>query len=107
MMFKIRDRVCRILRRIITPRGRSALLNRFSPAGAVKSFTDRLFGYDFFISYAWHDGPEYPRQLAERLTQSGFSVFIDTREFVPGIDLRTSTKRRIRMSSQLLVIVRQ
>jgi hypothetical protein len=73
----------------------------------VRSVVDFLFGYDFFISYAHKDGMDYPQRLANRLIDlNNFRVFLDTKEYVAGTDLQSATKRRIRMSKKLLVIVR-
>lgn len=67
-------------------------------------FLDRLFGYDYFISYAHKDGLEYPVRLAELLTATGYSVFLDQTEFAVGDELDAETRRRIRMSSYLIVL---
>jgi|GEM_PF-4028784 len=67
---------------------------------------DLLFGYDYFISYSHSDGLNYPRQLAERLKASGFSVFLDKEIYDGGTDLSTATRRRVRMSIYLVVIAR-
>ncbi|MEM7253083.1 MAG: toll/interleukin-1 receptor domain-containing protein [Pseudomonadota bacterium] len=68
---------------------------------------DLLFGYDFFISYAHADGVAYPRQLADELERLGFSVFLDERVYVAGDDIRAATRRRVRMSKKLVVVVRE
>lgn len=67
---------------------------------------DLLFGFDFFISYAHGDGMRYPQELADRLAQLGFRVFLDARLYVPGDDLQTATRRRVRMSRKLVLIAR-
>ncbi len=72
----------------------------------VRQWVDWLFGYDFFVSYAHADGPEYPMQLAARLEKSGFRVFLDTRIYVAGEDLRAATRRHVRMSRKLVVVLR-
>jgi DNA-binding FrmR family transcriptional regulator len=72
----------------------------------LRSLIDFLFGYDFFISYAHADGMFYPQQLADRLQERGFTVFLDKRVYVAGDDLRRATRRRIRMSRKLVVIAR-
>ncbi len=71
-----------------------------------QKIADYLFGYDFFISYAHADGKHYPQQLADQLTEAGYSVFLDTREYVAGVDLNAATRRRIRMSRKLIIIAR-
>jgi hypothetical protein len=67
---------------------------------------DIVFGYDYFISYSHRDGLNYPRQLSERLKASGFSVFLDKEIYGGGDDLNTATRRRVRMSTYLVVIAR-
>jgi TIR domain len=77
-----------------------------SPTRLANQVADYLFGYDFFISYSWSDGADYPRQLMEQLTRNGYTIFHDSRDYVPGIDLRASTRRRVRMSRYLIVVLR-
>jgi hypothetical protein len=72
----------------------------------LKRAGDLLFGYDFFISYAHSDGEPYVKALADRLKEKGFRVFLDSRVYVAGDDLRLATERRVRMSKYLLVVVR-
>ena len=76
------------------------------PTAWIRRLGDLLFGYDFFVSYAHADGEDYPRALADRLQEKGFRVFLDSRVYVAGDDLRLATRRRIRMSKYLLVVVR-
>jgi hypothetical protein len=71
-----------------------------------KQATDRIFGYDVFLSYSWRDGLQYTRDLAEELTRLRFSVFIDTKEYVAGTDLVPSTQRRVRMSRHFVLVLR-
>jgi len=78
----------------------------FSPAQLARDVADYLFGYDFFISYSWSDGAAYPRQLMEQLTRNGYTIFLDSRDYVPGTDLRASTRRRVRMSRYLVLVLR-
>lgn len=73
---------------------------------AFRQIVDYLFGYDFFISYSHGDGKNYPRILAQMLESAGYSVFLDSVEYVAGVDLKLATRRRIRMSKKLVVIAR-
>jgi WD40 repeat protein len=77
-----------------------------SPAAFLGWLSDRLFGYDVFVSYAWKDGPLYPAELAKRLQASGYKVFLDKLEYVAGTPLRQATRRRVRMSRMLVVVLR-
>src|SRR3954454_20647699 len=67
---------------------------------------DRVFGYDFFISYSHGDDMRLPRRLKERLEQAGFRVFLDQTEYVAGADLRRETRRQVVKSRNIVVIGR-
>lgn len=75
-------------------------------SAATSAAADRVFGYDVFVSYAWKDGPRYPEGLARRLKAAGYKVFLDKFEYVAGDRLRDATRRRVRMSSMLVVVLR-
>lgn len=66
--------------------------------------TDWVFGYDYFVSYSHRDGKTYPRRLKERLEASGFRVFLDQTEYVPGTNLNRETRRQV-LKSRVVVIV--
>ena len=53
---------------------------------------DRLWGYDFFISYHWASGGTYAVNLAARLREKGYEVFLDRAEYAMGTNGRTSVK---------------
>ncbi|NJM91874.1 MAG: toll/interleukin-1 receptor domain-containing protein [Rhodospirillaceae bacterium] len=74
--------------------------------GWLRNITDILFGYDFFISYAHADGKDYPRALRDDLERSGFKVFLDEQDFGGGEELNIATRRRIRMSTKLILLAR-
>ena len=67
---------------------------------------DFVFGYNFFISYKRADGENYPQLLEQTLTKLGYAVFLDTRSYAAGEELSTATRRRIRMSSTVIVLGR-
>jgi len=67
---------------------------------------DRVFGYDFFLSYSRSDGMHLPQRLKERLEQAGFRVFLDQTEYVAGADLRRETRRQVLKSRKIVVIGR-
>lgn len=77
-----------------------------SRKGFARSAIDWLFGYDFFISYAHADGPEYATTLEQELSKTGFQVFLDSKDYQVGDDLSGETYRRVRMSKYLIVLVR-
>lgn len=72
--------------------------------GILASFSDRVYGYDYFISYAHAGGDKYSIALKDALEAEGFRVFIDLEEFGVGANLPNETVRRIKMSSKLIVI---
>jgi hypothetical protein len=65
-----------------------------------------LFGYDFFISYAWADGRPYAQELACRLARSrpSFRCFLDEKDMGGGEAWRRSVFKALRRSSILVVI---
>lgn len=66
---------------------------------------DQLSGFDFFISYAHADAPDYVEQLAADLREKGFKAFLDKQVYVAGDELNSATRRRIEASSKLVVVV--
>jgi tetratricopeptide (TPR) repeat protein len=68
---------------------------------------DTIFGYDFFISYSHADGGAYPTALKGRLTDLGFTVFLDRSDYVAGLDLRRETKIQVGKSKKLVVVGRE
>ena len=74
--------------------------------GLIARLVDRVFGYDFFISYSHGDGMRLPRRIKERLEQAGFRVFLDQTEYVAGADLRRETRRQVLKSRKIVVIGR-
>jgi WD40 repeat protein len=71
----------------------------------VEPVSDFVFGFDFFISYAHQDGLEYPEGLAERLRDLGYKVCLDRHDYRAGDDLRVLTRRYVRKSNTLVVVV--
>ena len=72
---------------------------------------DRLYGYDFFISYAHGDWPvhekqrvHFPRSLEAALKARGFRVFLDESDHVAGEPLDDATRRRVGMSRQMVLV---
>ena len=82
------------------------LIARGTVGNFLQRASDRLFGYDYFISYKQDDGRNLPRRLASRLADAGYRVFLDETGYAPGDDLRLGTIRRVRMSTYTLLIAR-
>jgi WD40 repeat protein len=66
----------------------------------------RLFGYDFFISYAWADGRPYAEALERALTQLSpkYRCFLDQKQMGGGEAWRASVRRALRKSSVLVLV---
>ena len=65
---------------------------------------DFVFGYDFFISYAWVDGGLYAEKLARALEMSGFEVFLDRDDFGSGDDWKQVGAWTLRRTGQLILV---
>ena len=65
---------------------------------------DALFGYDFFISYAWADGKTYAHDLAQRLTRRGFECFLDNRDYSLGDDWKVIGAWALKRTSKLVLV---
>lgn len=80
------------------------MVTRFK--SVLLQLSDLFFGYDYFISYQHGDGLICPGALSERLQSLGYHVFLDRTGYAAGDDLSTMTRRRVRMSSYLIVVAR-
>lgn len=65
---------------------------------------DAIFGYDYFISYAWSDGERYAAKLYEALRDSGFECFLDRSRFRIGDDWRKIGAWTLRRTANLIVV---
>jgi hypothetical protein len=63
-----------------------------------------LWGYDFFISYHWESGGAYAVNLAQRLRERNFDVFLDRYEYAASDDWIKEGQRALRYSQRLIVI---
>ncbi|MEH6725850.1 MAG: TIR domain-containing protein [Hyphomicrobiales bacterium] len=70
----------------------------------IRAFLDRLYGYDYFISYAHAGGLDYPDALKEKLEELAFSVFIDREAFKVGSSLTTESIRCLKSSTKLVLV---
>lgn len=70
----------------------------------LQAIIDALFGYDFFISYAWVDGRAYALALERELRARGFQCFLDSSEYARGDDWRAVGRRAIRKTAQLVLV---
>ncbi|NOT29121.1 MAG: TIR domain-containing protein, partial [Planctomycetes bacterium] len=74
--------------------------------GPLDRFLDRVFGYDWFLSYrrADSEGGSYARALDAELRRRGYRCFFDDREY-PGGRVRASLRRAVRRSSTFVLVV--
>ncbi len=63
-----------------------------------------LWGYDFFVSYHWLSGGQYAVNLAQRLRERRYEVFLDRAEYAMGDDWKTVGERAIDNTSRLILI---
>jgi len=72
--------------------------------GLFESCADYLFGFDFFISYAWVDGRQYAIDLQRKLNERGFSCFFDSDDYIKGDNWRVAGKRALKKTSRLILV---
>lgn len=65
---------------------------------------NRIWGYDFFISYHWASGGAYAVKLAEALRQRRFDCFLDRSEFAGGDDWKDQARQALTNTQGLIVI---
>jgi hypothetical protein len=79
----------------ITPEDQRPLFQRVA---------DFLFGYDYFISYAWSDGRAYAAALTRELEGMGFECFLDSEDYAKGDNWRMAGRRAIRKTARLILV---
>ena len=65
---------------------------------------DRIFGFDFFISYAWKDGRDYAVALAKHLEAEGFDCFLDSEDYSAGDDWKKIGAWALRKTHRLVLL---
>ena len=70
----------------------------------LRRMLDFIFGYDFFVSYAWSDGSAYATALSRQLQAQGFEVFLDRTNYASGDDWKQIGTWTLRRTSQLVLI---
>ena len=63
-----------------------------------------MWGYDFFISYHWDSGGRYAVNLAQRLSEAKYDVFLDRAEYAMGDDWKEIGEVAL-INTQRLVLV--
>ena len=69
-----------------------------------RRLANRVWGYDFFISYNWASGGTYAATLAKKLREEGFDCFLDQSEFAAGDNWRNEARQALRTTKRLIVI---
>ena len=70
----------------------------------VRAITDRVFGYDVFVSYSRKDGMTYAQQLEKDLLRNRLRCFLDSEEMPPGESLHLSLRGALRRSSAIVLV---
>lgn len=65
---------------------------------------DFVFGYDFFVSYAWSDAKVYAPALARHLEADGFEVFLDRVGYGSGDNWKTVGAWTLRRTGELILV---
>lgn len=70
----------------------------------IRRILDKLFGYDYFISYRWKDGRDYAVSLAKQLEARGYEVFLDSDDYVTGDDWKHIGAWTLKRTGQLILV---
>ncbi len=80
----------------------------FSEKSPWQRLVGSLFGFDFFISYAWADGRDYAVELAERLEAgvggNQFTCFLDSDDYLKGDDWKEAGQESLERTTILILI---
>jgi WD40 repeat protein len=69
-----------------------------------RRLSERLWGYDYFVSYHWGSGGAYAVALAQRLRDRGYDVFLDRAEYAMGDDWKGVGERALRRTQRLVLV---
>ncbi|MEP0189765.1 MAG: TIR domain-containing protein [Erythrobacter sp.] len=69
-----------------------------------KRLVDRVFGFDFFVSYSWGDGWEYAEALTRELEALNFDVFLDRDDFYDGANWKSAGAWSLKRTSKLILV---
>lgn len=73
----------------------------------LRMLAERLFGFDFFISYSRHSSAEYAQALSVALKERGFRSFLDEAPdgFLAGGEIDAETRRAVSASTAMILVV--
>jgi hypothetical protein len=63
-----------------------------------------LWGYDFFVSYHWDSGGVYAVNLAQRLRELNYDVFLDRGEYAMGEDWKNVGQTALQNTQKLILV---
>ena len=75
-----------------------------APRPLARRILDCVFGYDYFISYAWADGWDYASELARQLEALRYQVFLDRKGYASGDDWKAVGAWTLRRTGQLILV---
>ena len=70
----------------------------------LQRLRDWLWGYDFFVSYHWASGGPYAVNLAQRLRDTKYDVFLDRAEYAMGDDWKKVGARALSNTQRLILV---
>ena len=74
------------------------------PRKVVLRVYDYLWGYDFFVSYQWSSGGRYAVNLAQRLRDRHYDVFLDRSDYAAGDEWKRAGAVALRNTRRLILI---
>jgi WD40 repeat protein len=69
-----------------------------------RRLADALFGYDYFVCYAWADARPYANDFAAKLEHLGLDCFLDSEDYALSDDWKRVGSWTLRRTGQLLLI---
>ena len=70
----------------------------------LQKIRDRLWGYDFFVSYHWASGGQYGVALAQRLAEAKYDVFLDRADYAMGDDWKKVGEKALANTHRLVLV---
>ena len=70
----------------------------------LQRIRDWLWGYDFFVSYHWASGGPYAVNLAQRLRDAKYDVFLDRAEYAMGDDWKKVGAYALSNTQRLILV---
>ena len=71
---------------------------------SISSAAMTVYSFDVFLSYAYQDA-SFARNLVEWLRRSGYKVWVDEEQLVPGSQFRAGLQQGLRESRHMVVML--